>query len=194
MQEIQTRPWDVTEHLETAQEIAAYLEAALEEGDPQLIAAAVGDVARARGMSLIAEEAGIRRESLYKTLSSEGNPEFATVLRVLHALGFRLQVKENHMATSHLGHSKSIAEKAYEVARTEFKGRSFSRAELYEATVRRYGDIKNESFLTADWSINQKSGSIRRKNGKPYKRHTFLFKRPDGDFELYTPNLPGSPQ
>ena len=85
-----TRPWDASEHLETEEEVVAYLEAALEDGDPALISAALGDIARARGMSKIARDTGLGRESLYKALSAEGNPEFATVLKVLQALGLRL--------------------------------------------------------------------------------------------------------
>jgi probable addiction module antidote protein len=85
-----TRPWDVAEHLATAEDMAEYLEAALEDGDPQLVAAALGDIARARGMAQIAREAGLGRESLYKALSPEGNPELATVLKVVRALGLRL--------------------------------------------------------------------------------------------------------
>lgn len=87
-----TRPWDVVDHLDTDADIANYLEAAFEDGDPALIAAALGDVARAKGMSQIAADAGLGRESLYKALSSKGNPEFATVLKVIHALGLRLKV------------------------------------------------------------------------------------------------------
>lgn len=85
-----TRPWDAAEHLETQEDVVAYLEAALEDGDPALISAALGDIARARGMSKIARDTGLGRESLYKALSAEGNPEFATVLKVLQALGLRL--------------------------------------------------------------------------------------------------------
>ena len=90
MAKTQTRPWDAAEHLETEQDMAAYLEAALEEGDPALVAAALGDIARAQGMTAIAREAGLGRESLYRALSPEGNPEFATVLKVVKALGLRL--------------------------------------------------------------------------------------------------------
>jgi probable addiction module antidote protein len=89
---VKTIPWDVTKHLKSEEDIANYLEAAFEEGDPSLVAAALGDVARAKGMSQVAEAAGLGRESLYKALSSEGNPEFATVLKVMHALGLRLKV------------------------------------------------------------------------------------------------------
>ena len=71
----------MAEHLETDEDMAAYLEAALEEGDPALVAAALGDIARAKGMAQIAQETGLGRESLYKALSPEGNPEFATVLK-----------------------------------------------------------------------------------------------------------------
>jgi probable addiction module antidote protein len=87
---IKTRPWDVTEHLKTEEDMAAYLEAALEDGDPALVAAALGDIARAKGMSQIARETGLGRESLYKALSPDGNPEFSTVLKVVRALGIRL--------------------------------------------------------------------------------------------------------
>ncbi len=90
MTKLHTRPWDVTEYLGTDEDIVAYLEAALEEGDPALVAAALGDIARARGMTEIARQTGLGRESLYKALSPEGNPEFATVLKVVHALGLRL--------------------------------------------------------------------------------------------------------
>ena len=90
MTKTKTRPWDVAEHLENAEDMAAYLEAALEEGDPALVAAAMGDIARAKGITQIARETGLGRESLYKALSPEGNPEFATVLKVVRALGLRL--------------------------------------------------------------------------------------------------------
>jgi probable addiction module antidote protein len=90
MTKTKTRSWDVAEHLETAEDMAAYLEAALEEGDPALVAAAMGDIARAKGITQIARETGLGRESLYKALSPEGNPEFATVLKVVRALGLRL--------------------------------------------------------------------------------------------------------
>ena len=73
-------------------DIAHYLEAAFEDGDPRLVAAALGDVARAKGMAQIAQAAGLGRESLYKALSKEGNPEFGTVLKVMHALGLKLKV------------------------------------------------------------------------------------------------------
>jgi probable addiction module antidote protein len=93
---IKTRPWDVVEHLETEEDITAYLEAVLDDGDPALVSAALGDIARARGMTEIAREAGLGRESLYKALSPEGNPEFATVMKVLRALGLSLHVKAAH--------------------------------------------------------------------------------------------------
>jgi len=93
---IKTRPWDVVEHLETGEDITAYLEAVLDDGDPALVSAALGDIARARGMTEIAREAGLGRESLYKALSPEGNPEFATVMKVLRALGLSLHVKAAH--------------------------------------------------------------------------------------------------
>ena len=91
MMKTKTRPWDAADHLNAKEDIALYLEAAFEDGDPALIAAALGDVARAKGMTKVAAEAGMGRESLYKALSPEGNPEFATVLKVVRALGLRLR-------------------------------------------------------------------------------------------------------
>ena len=85
-----TLPWDPAEHLETEDNMAAYLEAALEEGDPSLVATALGDIARAKGMAQLARETGLGRESLYKALSPSGNPEFSTILKVVGALGLRL--------------------------------------------------------------------------------------------------------
>ena len=85
-----TTPWDPANHLETEEDMVAYLESALEENDPALVAAVLGDIARAKGMSEVAREAGLGRESLYKALSANGNPEFATILKVVSALGLRL--------------------------------------------------------------------------------------------------------
>jgi probable addiction module antidote protein len=87
-----TTIWDPATHLATADDVAAYLEAALQDGDPQLVGAALGDIARAKGMSKVARDAGLGRESLYKSLSSSGNPELATVLKVISALGLELHV------------------------------------------------------------------------------------------------------
>jgi len=92
--QVKTRRWDAVDYLNSPQDISAYLEAAFEDGDPQLIIAAIGDVARAKGMTAIAAQTGVGRESLYKALSSEGNPAFATVFRVLQTLGVRLQTSE----------------------------------------------------------------------------------------------------
>ena len=95
----QTRPWDVAEYLETEEDMVAYLEAALEEDDPRLIAVALGDIARAKGMKQVALDAGLGRESLYKSLSLDGNPKFATVLKVVRALGLRLHATPARGAT-----------------------------------------------------------------------------------------------
>jgi len=91
-----TRPYDAAEYLASEEEMAAYLEAALEEGDPKLVVQALGSIAKARGMSQIARETGLGRESLYKALSPEGNPEFATVLKVVKALGMQLHAESIH--------------------------------------------------------------------------------------------------
>ena len=95
---VETFPWDVTEHLDSEEAIAAYLDAVFEDGDPKLIAAAIGDVARARGMSEIAEKSELSRVSLYRALSIDGNPEMATVLRVIRALGMSVSVAPDTQA------------------------------------------------------------------------------------------------
>ncbi len=91
MAETQTRPWDPAEHLKTEEDMVAYLNAALEDGDLSLILAVLGDIARARRMTSVARQAGLARESLYRSLSADGNPEFGTILKVMRALGLRLQ-------------------------------------------------------------------------------------------------------
>src|ERR671911_524754 len=95
MPKTKTTRYDVAEHLRTPEEMAAYFEACLEEadGDAAFIAKALGDIARARGMSQVARDAGLSRESLYKALSENGNPSFATVLKVARALGVRLHAE-----------------------------------------------------------------------------------------------------
>ena len=85
-----TRIWDAVEYLKTEEDMVAYLEAALEENDPTLVSAALGDIAKAKGMTDIAKKTGLGRESLYKALSQEGNPEFSTVMKVISALGLKL--------------------------------------------------------------------------------------------------------
>ena len=86
--------WDVTEHLETKKDVRLYLEACFEEdpGDGSLIRAALNDVARAQNMAQLSRDVGMSREGLYKALSKEGNPSFATVMRVIRALGMQLRV------------------------------------------------------------------------------------------------------
>jgi probable addiction module antidote protein len=86
-----TTLWDAAEHLKTKKDMAAYIACALEEGDSALIAAALGDVARAQGMTKIAKRTGLGRESLYKTLSLDGNPALTTILKVIDAVGLKLK-------------------------------------------------------------------------------------------------------
>jgi probable addiction module antidote protein len=85
-------PYDVAEHLRTPEEMAAYLDAWLEEAPDDVggLARALGDIARAKGMTQVAKETGLSRESLYRALSADGNPSFATVLKVTKALRLRL--------------------------------------------------------------------------------------------------------
>ena len=88
-------PYDSAEYLKTDEDMAAYLEACLEEAgdDPAFIAQALGTIARAKGMTQLARDTGLARESLYKALSAEGNPEFATIWKVIRALGIRLHAR-----------------------------------------------------------------------------------------------------
>jgi probable addiction module antidote protein len=96
MAKTKTTKYDVAEHLRTPKEMAAYLEACLEEadGDAAFIAKALGDIARAKGMTQVARDAGLSRESLYKALSGERSPGFDTIIKVIGALGLELHAKE----------------------------------------------------------------------------------------------------
>jgi probable addiction module antidote protein len=86
--------WDAAEHLRTKEDVRLYLEACAEEdpGDGSLIRAALNDIARAQNMSLLARDVGMSREGLYKALSEKGNPSFATVMRIMRALGMQLRI------------------------------------------------------------------------------------------------------
>ena len=92
MAKTKTTRYDVAEHLRTPEEMAAYLDACMEEaaGDAAFIAKALGDIARAKGMTQVAQDAGLSRESLYKALSGERSPGFDTILKVVNALGLKL--------------------------------------------------------------------------------------------------------
>ena len=98
MGKTRTTCYDVTEHLRTPDEMAAYLEACLEEanGDAAFIAKALGDLARAKGMTQVARDAGLSRESLYRALSGERSPDFETILKVIRALGLKLHAEVAH--------------------------------------------------------------------------------------------------
>jgi len=85
--------YDTADYLRNEEEIAAYLDAVMEDGDPSLIAAALGDVARARNISKLARDTGMSREGIYRALSGEGNPSFATILKIAEALGLRLSFR-----------------------------------------------------------------------------------------------------
>jgi probable addiction module antidote protein len=91
---LKAKLFDAAEFLKTPGEAADYLDQAFADGDPAFIAAALGDAARARGMAKVAGETGLSRESLYRALSKDGNPELATVLKVMDALGLRLKAVE----------------------------------------------------------------------------------------------------
>ena len=95
MGKTKTTPYDSAEYLETPEDMAAYLEACLEiaDGDAAFIAKALGNIARAKGMSQVARDAGLSRDSLYKALSGERSPEFGTILKVINALGLKLHAE-----------------------------------------------------------------------------------------------------
>lgn len=85
--------WDIQDHLNTPEEIKGYLDAAFEDGDPKLIVAAIGDVARAKGISQIAEETGLTRAGLYKSLSKKGDPRLSTYISILRSLNLKMTVE-----------------------------------------------------------------------------------------------------
>lgn len=85
--------YETADYLKTRKDMVAYLDACLEDGDPSLVAAALGDIARAQNMSQLARDTGMTREGLYKALSAEGNPSFDTILKVAKALGFEMRFK-----------------------------------------------------------------------------------------------------
>jgi probable addiction module antidote protein len=96
---LKTCVWDAADNLDTEEDMAAYLEAALENGDPAIIVAAFGDIVRAKGMTKIARDTDLGHESLYKTLSRDGNPKFATILKVTNALGLKPQLRRSIQLT-----------------------------------------------------------------------------------------------
>jgi probable addiction module antidote protein len=89
---IETIPWDTSEHLRTPEDIAFYLEAVFEDGDPSLIALALGNIARSRGMTEVSRAAGVTRDTLYKALTKDGDPRLSTFLGVIKALGLKIQI------------------------------------------------------------------------------------------------------
>jgi probable addiction module antidote protein len=93
-----TSKWDMAEHINTQEDVTAYLEAALEENDTALLFATIGDIARSKGMTQIAKDLNLARESLYRALSADGNPSFDTVVKVLDNLGFQLSVRQKASA------------------------------------------------------------------------------------------------
>jgi len=96
MSKIKTRPFDMANYLGSDVEVGEYLRQVLEEGDPVELAAALGDIARARGMTQLAKETGLSRESLYKSLSGERAPSSDTLFKVIHAMGFKLTLEPAH--------------------------------------------------------------------------------------------------
>lgn len=91
---LETTKWDAAEYLDSEEAIAAYIEAAFEDGDPALIKRALGDIARSRGMTAVARDAGVTRETLYKALSDRGDPRLSTLMGVMKALGLRLSASK----------------------------------------------------------------------------------------------------
>lgn len=110
---LKTTPWDSTDYLKTAEDIEAYLEAALQEDDPVFFQKALGTIARAKGVQAIADRSNMTRAGIYKALSEEGNPSFGNVLKVVNALGYRLTLAgaEEKPRTSKRSGTTSIAAK-----------------------------------------------------------------------------------
>lgn len=93
MSGIKLQPFDAADYLKSEEDVLAYLEAVLDDGDPRLLAAALGDIAKARGMAHLAAETGLSRESLYKSLSGDRAPSSDTLFKVMRGLGFRLAIQ-----------------------------------------------------------------------------------------------------
>jgi len=106
--------FDAAEYLKTEEDMALYLDAMIEEsnGDPRMIAVALGDIAKARGMTQIAKDTGLARENLYKALSADGNPEFSTVMKVITALGIKLRATPGTPTKPHRAPRKKVRELA----------------------------------------------------------------------------------
>jgi probable addiction module antidote protein len=90
---MKTSKWDAAEFIDTKEDVIAYLTGALEQNNPQHLLKTMGDIARSEGMTQIARELGVTREGLYQSLSPDGNPSFATVMKLLDVLGFQLSIK-----------------------------------------------------------------------------------------------------
>lgn len=109
---IETTPWDPTDYLTTEEDVLACLNVALEEGDDLDLRLALRDIARAYSMGKVADKVGVSRESLYRSLSAEGNPRFTTVMRVLDALGYTIEVKPKAMAHKEQGTEETNQQRA----------------------------------------------------------------------------------
>jgi probable addiction module antidote protein len=94
MEKITFEKWDLADEIETREDVEGILEAALEENDPEFLLSVIGDIARSKGMAQIARDLNLNRESLYRSLSQDGNPSFITIIKVLDNLGFQLSVKQ----------------------------------------------------------------------------------------------------
>ena len=94
MEKVTFEKWDLADEIETREDVIGILEAAFEENDPEFLFKVIGDIARSKGMAQIAKDLNLNRESLYRSLSQEGNPSFVTIIKVLDILGFQLSVKQ----------------------------------------------------------------------------------------------------
>ena len=94
MERVKTTVWDLADHINTKEDVIGILEAALEENDMEFLFRVIGDIARSKGMAQISRELNLARESLYRSLSQDGNPSFSTVVKVLDNLGFQLSVRQ----------------------------------------------------------------------------------------------------
>ena len=134
--DLKTYRWSPGDFLTDSWTAAAYLEAAFEDGDPQLVLAALGDVARAKGMTRLASDSGLSRESLYKALSVNGNPSLATVLSVFRALNLRLQPTVATLQETQTNNYLKLWDKGFPSSGVDLHLFSMHDGEAWQETVR----------------------------------------------------------
>lgn len=162
---LKLRKWDSAEYLKTEEDIALYFEACLEEGgdDPAFIAKILGNIARARGMTQLAKETGLGRESLYKALSGQGNPSFATILKVTHTLGLQFhggaKIRSLPTDTSkRIGSAKGKFEVPDDIGKLVLSPTKLKPTERLARARKLRGALSAKKSRTSDISISKQQG------------------------------------